>query len=436
MQKPAKVRINIQDYRAISHADITINGITVVAGENGCGKSTLSKILYYIFKISSSYDFLVGENLFERLGNVIRFLEIAIRDGFVVDRSLRNDMLKDYRILVERLQSEVPSEELLVQVLYLLDRVTLITKLRENDKENHNFKRRLAYIASDLLEIKSIENEQYLIPFDKIKLKIEDAFKNAFGLIKSRGNFLVKEELVNVFHTSKLPEKLEVYEVDELLLSLSKNHISIPYGIQNTIYIDTPMMLGEYSSDNQHWNDLNNILSSNKYNKKYQAITSIISNEILKGDVKYDDDLLASSMFSFSRIEDGKVFNLMDCATGIKSFSILQMLLKLGHIDDKTLLIFDEPESNLHPQWIVEYARIIVLIHKNVGAKFFIASHNPDLISAIRYISERQDVLDNTNFYLAVKEGTGYDYKFLNKEIDPIFSSFNIALDRIEKYGI
>lgn len=436
MQKPAKVRINIQDYRAISHADITINGITVVAGENGCGKSTISKILYYIFKISSSYEFLVGENLYTKLNNVIRFLEIAIRDGFVVNRALRNDMLKDFRMIVERLQTEIPSEELLDQVLFLLDRVMLSSKLIENDKENPNFRRRLAYIASDLLEIKISETDQQVIPFDKIKSKVEDAFKNAFGLIKSRNNFLVKEELINVFHTSKLPEKLEVFEVDEILLSLSKNHISIPYGIQNTIYIDTPMMLGEYSTDNQHWNDLNEILSSNKYQKKYQTLTSLISNEILKGDVKYDDDILAASSFSFSRMEDGKVFNLMDCATGIKSFSIIQMLLKLGHIDDKTLLIFDEPESNLHPQWIVEYARIIVLIHKTLGAKFFIASHNPDLISAIRYISEREGVLDNTSFYLAIKDGMGYNYDYLDKNIDPIFKSFNIALDRIEKYGI
>jgi predicted ATPase len=114
------------------------------------------------------------------------------------------------------------------------------------------------------------------------------------------------------------------------------------------------------------------------------------------------------------------------------------MLLRNGSLTDKTLLIIDEPESNLHPQWIIEYARIIVMLNKELGVKFFIATHNPDMVSAIRYISEKEGVLENVNFYLAEKssEKFKFNYKFLNKEIDPIFESFNIAIERINKYGI
>ena len=60
-----------------------------------------------------------------------------------------------------------------------------------------------------------------------------------------------------------------------------------------------------------------------------------------------------TSDFSFTRA-DGKTFDLNEVATGIKAFSIIQLLLKNGHIDNRTLLIIDEPESHLHPQWIVE----------------------------------------------------------------------------------
>lgn len=127
----------------------------------------------------------------------------------------------------------------------------------------------------------------------------------------------------------------------------------------------------------------------------------------------------------------------MDCATGIKSFSIVQMLLKLGHISSKTLLVFDEPEAHLHPQWVVEYARMIVLIHKYIGTKFFIATHNPDFVSAIRHIAEKEKMLDAVNFYLAqCEEGMyQYTYRHLGNDIEPIFKSFNLALDRIEEHG-
>ena len=196
-------------------------------------------------------------------------------------------------------------------------------------------------------------------------------------------------------------------------------------------------MLGEYSESNHHWNELNKIIRNNAYKDTNKIITNIISNDVLGGDVSYEDDLLSTYNFSFRRNADKEIFNLLDCATGIKSFSILQFLLKLGVINNKTLLIFDEPESNLHPQWIVEYARIIVLINKFIKAKVFIATHNPDFVSAIRYISEKENVLDGVDFYIAEKQpNLLYKYKHLDKNIEPIFKSFNIALDRIEKYGI
>lgn len=431
MSKDARLRIAIENYRAIENADISINGITVVAGENGSGKSTLSKILYYIFKISSSYDLLVAENLKERLDDILRFLEIAIRDLKTIDKALRNDLMRDLNNLNHDIEYQTPNTDTLHDFLFLLDRISLILNLELKNEIKTSY-RRLTFVANDILNSSTAEE----IPFDKIKQKVIDIFESAFKLIKSRNTFLLKNELENVFHTDELPKALDVYEIDQNLLSLKNNKLSLSYSIQNTVYIDTPMMLGEYSDDNPHWNYLNSILHSNKYSNTNEKITSIIKNEILKGDVKYEDDLLSSFNFSFSRLEDGKIFNLLDCATGIKSFSILQMLLKLGYINDKTLVVFDEPESNLHPQWIVEYARIIVLINKIIGTKFFIATHNPDFISAIRYISEKEQTLNSVNFYLATKEGVTYNYKDLGIEIDPIFESFNIALDRIEKYGI
>ena len=40
----SKVLLKVEDFRAISQAEIKLDGITVVAGVNGCGKSTLSKL--------------------------------------------------------------------------------------------------------------------------------------------------------------------------------------------------------------------------------------------------------------------------------------------------------------------------------------------------------------------------------------------------------
>lgn len=107
-------------------------------------------------------------------------------------------------------------------------------------------------------------------------------------------------------------------------------------------------------------------------------------------------------------------------------------------MNEKTLLILDEPEAHLHPQWIVEYARIIVMLNKDLGVRFMIASHNPDMVSALRYISEKENTLQNLRFYLAEKteDREQYNYKNLETDIEPVFQTFNIALDRINQYGI
>ncbi len=52
----SKYNFKIDNYHAIGHADIEIDGITVIAGGNGCGKSTLSRWLYYIIQTTAKYD--------------------------------------------------------------------------------------------------------------------------------------------------------------------------------------------------------------------------------------------------------------------------------------------------------------------------------------------------------------------------------------------
>ena len=139
----------------------------------------------------------------------------------------------------------------------------------------------------------------------------------------------------------------------------------------------------------------------------------------------------------FRRSTDGLIIELADSATGIKSFAILQMLLSHGLLNDKTLLILDEPEAHLHPQWIVEYARVLVLLNKRLGVRFMLASHNPDMVSALRYISEKEETLDDLNFYLSEEvENQQYIFRDLGVDIEPIFDSFNVAFDKISRYGV
>jgi predicted ATPase len=440
MVQAPNIRVFTENFRAINNADIIINGITVVAGENGCGKSTLSKLLYFLYKTISNYDELVKKRLFESMTDVNRFFDIIQQDIRVnsKDRYQRDELRKEFNDLRRGMLHSDDfffEEESEKWVKFLLKIETLYIESLQNNSEKLNLNTtRFSYMIKDILKKDNLNND-IADSFAKIRDFIDDKFKEAIGKVKSRPTTLFIDELKSVFSDDVLPKKFEVREFDDLIVSLERNHLSIPYSIRNAIYIDTPMMLSVEDSHNSHWDDLNQLLleggnSSNKF-------TQLISKEVIQGDIIADDDIYSADEFKFKR-EDGSIFNLIDVATGIKAFSILQMLLKNNKLDDKTLLIIDEPESNLHPQWIIEYARIIVLLNKELGIKFFIATHNPDMVSAIRYISEKENNLTDVNFYLAekVENKFKYNFRFLEKEIDPIFESFNIAIDRINKYGI
>lgn len=433
MEKVSNLNILIEDFRAVKTANISIDGITLLAGENGSGKSTISKLIYYLYKTISNYDFLVGENLNRELRNVFTFIDISINEVFrnKNDRQIRSELLKELNNIREDLNYNSPTTSQMNNFLNFITKVQISVRMG-NDLDLGIFNR-LEFIAKDITKKISI-NDNTKDSFEIIKIYIENCYKEAFGHKNSRSTKIFKNELVDVFHDSNLPKRFNVYEFGQEIISLTKNNLSIPYFIQNVIYIDTPMMLGIETLEYNHWDDLNDMIKSSNQNN-FTNFSNFISEQIINGEANYDDNYLTVNDFTFKR-SDGSIFNLLDCATGIKSFSILQLLIKNGAINDKTLLIIDEPESNLHPQWIVEYARLIVLLNKEIGMKFLLASHNPDMVSSIKIIGEKEGILNQINFYLAKKHSKfTYDFVNLHQDIDPIFESFNIAFERINLYG-
>jgi energy-coupling factor transporter ATP-binding protein EcfA2 len=440
----SKLQIEIKKFRSVESADIKIDGITLVAGENGSGKSTISKILYYLFKTVRNFEELVVRDLKRKLNNIYNFFNYYMDDVlFDFDRQVDKDNFENFmqlRNLFQELfifksveESKKKWDIFLNEFKRMSSKILSLQSNDENFSRMENwYSRRIERIAKDMFAKDfNLQNQESF--FVEIEKRIDIYFKEAENQIEARPTSLFVQRLKEIFGKEDLPDLFKVTEFDDLIFSIDEKNFSIPYNIENSIYIDTPMMFSINRTRVEHWDDLNTNLRS--LNPTPNSISHEIS-EILSGDVEYEETILKNE-FRYKR-NDEQIFNLLDVATGIKSFSILQLLLKNGFINNKTLLIIDEPESNLHPQWIIEYARIIVMLNKNLGVNFFLTSHNPDMVSAIRYISEKNGILDNVNFYLAkkVENSFMYEYLYLGNEIDPIFESFNIALDRINEYGI
>lgn len=98
--------------------------------------------------------------------------------------------------------------------------------------------------------------------------------------------------------------------------------------------------------------------------------------------------------------KNGQKIELVNTATGIKTFGIFQVLSQNNYLNKDTVLVLDEPEVHLHPKWQLEMAKIIVELVKN-GVKIVVNSHSPYMIEALKRYSDRENIQDKTNFYLA-----------------------------------
>lgn len=429
------IQISIKDYRAVKSAEIDLNGITVISGINGSGKSSISRLLYYAIKYANDYESIVSNALKPELAPIDRLIQsssVGIKRGVAtVDIGNYYKIATESEDLYDKIDAYCSSLEALKGYVSLYE--------KKKDPIFESFSNRLRSIIKESIVTKNIDGEKSLIELIDDVIRITKGIRRkAYKLSETRDYRLYRNHLTEVLENELKNVRITEYDVP----ILGKNVASIPVlnYIQQVVYIDTPMIVGMNRNIGypyiEYWRDLNEILER-PAKKSYSISINNIIKDIIKGGSYYDDEPSYKGNLKYKR-EDGLTIDLVDSATGIKSFSLLQTLLRNGIISSNTLLIIDEPEAHLHPQWIVEYARIIVMMHQKIGAKFFIASHSADFVSAVKYIAEKQKVQKSLSFYLAEEDKRkrySYNYRSIGTDIEPIFESFNKSLDKISEYG-
>lgn len=441
------IKVKVTDFRAVESAEIVLDGITVVSGENGCGKSTLSKLLYYAFKTVNEYELMMRQSLYVSVDAILRQVVSLREDLFAWAKKQGIVNLDDANLYIikkeyyfsldlDQLKGICVDYVAFLNVLVRLD----MEKLSADEKQFFSsFLVRSRMILLSILKEYGYRDDfseaSFAVVVDVLKEIVSEQFQLAKSKLDSRNIEMLDAVFSRSFAGQAIKDRFNLYEYGACITDRKLNRVLNLSSIERVLYMDTPMAVG-LDSGFSHWRELNEILRrSTAYSGLVrEEVEALLSNEILHGSIGIDKNL--TERFEYLR-SDGLKVNLLDCATGIKAFAVLQLLIKNGFLNNKTLLIIDEPEAHLHPQWIVEYARLVVLLNKELGVKFFIATHNPDMISALKYISEKEGVSKELNFYLAErKTGFSYVYKALGTDVDEIFGSFNIALDRINQYGV
>lgn len=417
-----QISLSLRNFRSIESADIALNGITVVTGINGCGKSTISRTLYRLVRLSADYEnayihrSLILDPEWTKFDRIINL----VMPGDVPRDSIKNQDNISISSCKEKYQEYVEQA---------------IKKAEIIDPE------KAAALADKIKDIDISAKESTLVQvLESLKEQIDQFFQSLKKKINKRDIELLKNYIQAAFSQKIDIEKcLTVTEKSDLITDWDAKTLNPLFFIENVVYIDTPMAVGLHELYNplfSHWVELNKSLRRPPLeDSPYSELIDYIQKHIIHGSIS--ENVITRNL-NFTLEDSNQSFDIEQCATGIRAFAAILLLLQNGTLNDRTLLIVDEPEAHLHPEWVVEYARLLVLLHEKVKLRLFIASHDSDFVSALKNIADAKKLEENVvNFYLAKpndERPVRYNYTRLNNNTGPIHKEFNNAFDLTDKY--
>ena len=161
-----------------------------------------------------------------------------------------------------------------------------------------------------------------------------------------------------------------------------------------------------------------------------------ILNSVVGGN--FEKDEVGSYIY---KNNNGIDINIKNLSTGLKTFSMMKLLLLNNEIEENGTIILDEPEIHLHPEWQLKFAELIVLLQKKFGMHILLTTHSPYFVNAIEVFSEKYGIDKKCKYYVAenvenssiIKNVTDNTREIYRKLARPIQDLENIRYGDYEK---
>ena len=384
------MKLIVRNFAKIKEADITLDGITVIAGRNNTGKSTIGKILYSMYNATNDLEQKMETIRKSRIHKLLRQTHME---------RIYSPFLGDMADTILKAQNENEENEILER---LADH--MLSKYDESER---------ASIVQEwyqgIQEIKGISDESF----------IKAILTNYFGDI-------FNEQLNNAEDREK-DAMVEVCTKNGKNRVIFKNDTCIEYSFEyattnNAVYIDNPVFLDKlnnldvmsnpkrYLSEQEY--DLYVKLKGKKASAEERAIDEIINEEKLKdilvvldkaipGDITYNQKYL----YQTNRNKNG--IDIRSLSTGLKSFAMLKQIIMNGSLNNKDAIILDEPEIHLHPEWQMVYAELIIVLQEKFDFNIIINTHSSHFLETLDFYAQKYGSRQKCHYYLSKElEGT------------------------------
>lgn len=432
------MRLRIDNFAKIRHADIKIDGITVIAGENNTGKSTIGKALYSMFNSLHDLDEKIDkrreDEIYEICSRYIRNLNVPGTEIFS-QHSVKLVSRKAY----DRIAKE-------------------ITKALSEVEGKHIDSSYYAELVKDICN----KNDVW-VNYDQIKDYV-DATLDKVAARKANDNYKIALELIQRFFGQIFGSQMqclkELESEAKLLLTIKDKNISIGFRenqcvslvsdyniLHEAFFLDDPFVLDDLSNDfylrfskgirgqlqrrlcDAETDIMKGIFDAVDAKEQLKEIYRIL-NQVTEGDV-----LLQAGQWRLMSEQFEEPVNFENLSAGLKSFVLIKILLEKGILKEKDVLILDEPEIHLHPEWQLFYAEIIVLLQKQFDLSIVVTTHSSHFLEAIECFSQKYGIDGRCNYYLSNKQNGLAVFEDVTGSLSKIYKQMvspNILLDRLK----
>ncbi len=393
------LKLEIKNLAKIENASIGIDGITVIVGKNSTGKSTVGKALFCFFNSLYNIDKKIKNN---RMVNFRRLLRNSFTNIFSVfdDEEVAQDIYYDIQTSLGEfiLESNVSKDKI----------SNIVIECFENYEEDVDETECIVFSES-VIEIINKVNES-----SNLQMTMEILERYYSKVFNNQINSLLSDSLCEVSVQIKDKQISINFEGNKCTnVSVPFNILHEAFLIDDSTLIDKVELQKSYrrnildSFQQQHLlssisvaeNDINEgIIESINAKKKLESIYKLLD-QTIPGDISTQGKGVSVLLPNYKR-----PINISNLSTGMKSFALIKLMLEKGVLKEKDVLILDEPEVHLHPEWQMKYAEIIVLLQKHFDLSIVVTTHSSHFLRAVEYYAVLHKIDNNCNYYLSKEQ--------------------------------
>lgn len=428
------MHLTLKNIGKLALADIDLAGITVIAGENDTGKSTVGKVLCEIFNCFYELEESLADARYE---SIIRDINQEFK------RLPESDLILDTQFLRATLAEQNPSdldEQTLEKILqasltsaYGLFRTSRPKAVAEKE----------VYFSREFVSAALESYKKYLrVPSEVICQSI--VTKKIKTEFHSQLNNIHAKDSEGVIILTVKGQELKIVICNNRATNIS-NIISLH---SEALYLEDPFVLDTLSMNfpglfSQSSFSRQQVLMKRLIQGFYtttaeEALQEVVVTEQLSEIMKKLNSACSGSLtnsrdgFAYAVGKNSPALSLENISLGLKPFIIIKSLLLNGGLERNGVLVLDEPEIHLHPQWQVLLAEILVLLQKEFNLHILITTHSPYFLEAIEVYSEKHKTAESCRYYLAENSGSNSNIRDVMDNTELIYQKLAQPFQTLE----